>query len=92
MPSKLFNLHEKNPTSTFLLDCYFVRANLTKLSLFHNITYVRINVADVQCPPLNRIILGKHKSDNNNQFQLVVELFTVKMTLDQQILIKLSGR
>ena len=31
----------------------------------------------VQCPPLNRITLGQHKSDNNNQMIQLTNIFCV---------------
>ncbi len=39
---------------------------------FFNSTLV---VLIVQCPPLNRITLGKHKSDNNNRMIQLTDVF-----------------
>jgi len=32
---------------------------------------------DLQCPPLNRITLGQHRSDNNNQMIQLTHIFCV---------------
>ncbi len=34
-------------------------------------------ISDLKCPPLNRIILGKHKSDNNNRMIQLTDVFCV---------------
>jgi hypothetical protein len=31
----------------------------------------------IQCPPLNRITLGQHKSDNNNRMIQLTDVFCV---------------
>ena len=34
-----------------------------------------ISHIEIQCPPLNRITLGQHKSDNNNQLIQLTDVF-----------------
>jgi len=53
--------------------------NKISVSLFHRFFVTKNHL---QCPPLNRITLGQHKSDNYNRMIQLTDLFCVLLTFE----------
>jgi hypothetical protein len=68
----------------FVLSKFVKVTNLVTsfLLLVEKFNYRFLNLVVVQCPLLNRITLGQHKSDNNNQMIQITDVFCVLLRYD----------
>jgi hypothetical protein len=53
----------------------WAQANQSGTTTFLVVVVVVVVVMEIQCPPLNRITLGRHKSENNNRMILLTDVF-----------------
>jgi len=63
------------------IQCKLLRMSILCVTLFEdvcNLRFIKKKITFlIQCPPLNRITLGQHKSDNNNRMIQLTDVFCV---------------
>ncbi len=69
-----------------ILWCQNLETNFVWKSKLKSLCIVQIcleKIRVLQCPPLNRIILDRHKSDNNNQMIQLTNVFCVLLVYNE---------